>query len=147
MVVSASDGGLLEICAMRCGGVLAARDCSFGPGWDSLLVFVEEQESSIDLTAWRRLARRVLRRRVGGDESFGEMGLVRTRQKKFTAISKSRWADFGRAGAVWWDVARAPSSQTALPLAATPATPASQVRHLAPPAGQLPDRHLSFLEP
>jgi hypothetical protein len=45
-------------------------------GTDSLLVFVEEQESSIDLTAWRRLARRVLRRRVGGDESFGEMGLV-----------------------------------------------------------------------
>lgn len=54
---------LSEICATR----LAAcrwRELSQAE-WDSLLVFVEEQESSIDLTAWRRLARRVLRRRGG----------------------------------------------------------------------------------
>lgn len=76
MVVSARDAELSEICAMRLrhpGRTRAAQ-----AEWDSLLVFVE-QESSIDLTAWRRLARRVLRRQVGGDESFGEMGLVRTR--------------------------------------------------------------------
>lgn len=76
MVVLRAMGGLLEICAMRWRRPVGARAAAHA-GWDSLLLFVEEQESSIDLTAWRRLARRVLRRRVGGDESFGEMGLIR----------------------------------------------------------------------